>query len=73
MSPRDNVYTCHMAHTYVCVCACVCACACARTCARACVCVCARAHARAISEIKHPFQDNSNSLITHTLYMRQIA
>ena len=40
-----------------------------RVCARVCAHVCARV----IREIKHPFQDNTNSLITQTLYTHLIA
>ena len=44
----------------------------ARICACARACVCEHVRVRVISEIKHPFQDNANSLVMRTLYTHQI-
>ena len=53
--PRGSVWTRHMAP-----------CMCSRVCVRGCAHVCVHLCAHVIREIKHPFKDNTNSLITCT-------
>ena len=70
--PHGTTYL--FVHVYVCVCVCVRVCACVLVCVRVwanvCAPMCAHLCVCVLREIKHPFQDNYNSLIMCTSYTR---